>query len=265
MVGMSAVWWGEYGIEAGTAARWRIGPLQLHIARTRSEWLIHALSSDDATDTASEQEVPTAAPPPEGATVNRFVQRATGPRLVLSGRLADRPVVTKPVVPLSVPGGEEITLYVGSPVWVQIAFGEPPRHALEVPSHRPSDTWAGPNTREGVACYASRTAAQVEFDACTIRPHRAVTEVQVRNLADDTLVIEQLQLPAPLLALYATGDGVLWTNSVTLTRDGREHAARLEIGAATPPAGRALTRIGEPRRLPDSNMIAQVFNRLWNF
>ena len=60
-------------------------------------------------------------------------------------------------------------------------------------------------------------------------------------------------------------DGVLWTNSVTLTRDGREHAARLEIGAATPPAGRALTRIGEPRRLPDSNMIAQFFNRLWNF
>ena len=62
------------------------------------------------------------------------------------------------------PRVRDLALFVGSPVWIQIAFGEPPRHALEVPSHRPSDTWAGPNTREGIACYASRTAAQVEFE-----------------------------------------------------------------------------------------------------
>ncbi len=262
---MANAWWGDYELGVGESGRWRIGPLQLHVERRRAEWLVHSLSSDDARDALCEIEVPTAMPMPDDADSHRFVQRATGGKITLSGRLADRPVVIKPAVPLSVPGGEEVTLYVGSPVWVQIGVGEPSVHLLEIPSHRASDTWAGPNTREGIACYGSRTLAQVDFADCTIRPHRAITEVQVRNNAVDTLVVEQIQLPAPLLALYGGDDGVLWTQSVTLTRDNREHAARLTIGVAAPATGGALRRIGEPRKAADGNMIAQVFNRLWNF
>lgn len=265
MRGMGNKWWGEYELGVGESGRWRIGPLQLHIERRRAEWLIHSLSSDDARDAVCEVEVPSKSSVPESAASHRFVQRATGGKVTLSGRLADRPVVIKPSVPLSVPGGEAVTLYVGSPVWVQIAVGDPPVHLIEIPSHRASDTWAGPNTREGLACYGSRTLAQVDFSECTIRPHRAITEVQVRNNAVDTLVVEQIQLPAPLLALYGADDGVLWTASVTLTRDSRENAARLSIGDAEPATGSKLRRIGEPRKVADDNMIAQVFNRLWNF
>lgn len=262
---MGNAWWGDYELGVDESAQWRIGPLQLYIERRRAEWLIHQLSSDDARDVLCEVEVPTESKIPPQVTSRRFVQRATGGRITLSGRLADRPVVIKPAVPLSVPGGEDVTLYVGSPVWVQIAVGDPPVHLLEIPSHRASDTWAGPNTREGLACYGSRTLAQVDFADCTIRPHRAITEVQVRNHAADTLVIEQIQLPAPLLALYGGEGGVLWTQSVTLTRDNRENAARLTIGDAAPAIDGALKLIGEPRKLADDNMIAQVFNRLWNF
>lgn len=258
-------WWGDYEFPVGNSGRWRIGPLRLHVARLRNEWLVHTWSSDDASDATIEIEVPSASTPLADTVANRFVQRQTVSRLVLGGRLADRPVVTKPAVPLSVPGGEEVTLHVGSPIWVQVAVGDPPQHLLEIPSHRPSDTWAGPNTREGHACYASRTLAQLEFADCVIRPHRAITEVHVRNRAEDTLLIEQLQLPAPLLALYATAGGALLTPPVTLTRDGRQHAARLEIGEPRAPDGGPLTRIGEPREVVGSNMIAQVFGRLWNF
>ncbi|MEX0900065.1 MAG: hypothetical protein WD081_05180 [Gammaproteobacteria bacterium] len=258
-------WWGNYELDIGERARWRIGPLQLYVERRRAEWIVHSLSSDDSRDALCEIEVPTRSPLPDCVESHRFVQRATGGRVTLSGRLADRPVVIKPAIPLSVPGGEEVTLYVGSPVWVQVAVGDPPVHLLEIPSHRASDTWVGPNTREGEACYGSRTLAQVDFADCTIRPHRAITEVEVRNKAADTLVIEQIQLPAPLLALYGGNGGVLWTQSMTLTRDHREHAARLTIGPAAPTTGGALHRIGEPRKAVEGNMIAQVFNRLWNF
>lgn len=262
---MSNVWWGDYELGVGESGRWRIGPLQLYIERRRAEWLIHSHSSNDARDVLCETEIPTQSSLPDHVESHRFVQRATGGRITLSGRLADRPVVIKPAVPLSVPGGEEVTLYVGSPVWIQVAVGDPPITLLEIPSHRASDTWAGPNTREGIACYSSRTLAQVDFADCTLRPHRAITEVEVRNNAEDTLVIEQIQLPAPLLALYGGDSGVLWTQSVTLTRDNREHAARLAIGDAAPAKGGTLKLIGEPRKLADGNMIAQVFNRLWNF
>src|SRR5690606_23329912 len=135
---MANAWWGDYELGIGESGRWRVGPLQLYVERRKAEWLVHSLSSDDARDALCEIEVPCRSQRPGDMESHRFVQRATGGRLTLSGRLADRPVVIKPAVPLSVPGGEEVTLYVGSPVWVQVAVGEPPIHLIEIPSHRAS-------------------------------------------------------------------------------------------------------------------------------
>lgn len=256
-------WWGEYELERGQSGRWRIGPLQLHIRRSASEWRIAWTSPGSPKDEAIEVEVPTQAELPPGANVNRYTQKATSPKLTLSAALADRSVVVKPVTPLFVPGGEEITLYVGSPVWVRVLVGDPPVQLAEIPSHRATDTWAGPNTREGEVCYGSRTLAQLDLADCTIRPHRAITAVQVRNHAPDPLLLEQIQLPAPLLALYATTGGMLWTQSVTLVREPAQAGARLEIGAADPPDGGVLRQLSEPRTRHQDNVVFQVFNRLF--
>lgn len=257
-------WWGEYELEHGQSGRWRIGPLQLHIRRSASEWRVAWASPGSPKDDAIEVELPTQAELPSGATVNRYTQKATSAKLTLSGALADRPVVVKPETPLFVPGGEEITLFVGSPVWVRVLVGDPPVQLAEIPSHRATDTWAGPNTREGQVCYGSRTLAQLDLADCTIRPHRAITAVHVRNLVPDPLLVEQIQLPAPLLALYATTSGMLWTQSVTLVREPAQPGARLKIGAADPPDGGVLRQLSEPRTRHQGNVVFQVFNRLFS-
>lgn len=256
-------WWGEYELGHGQSGRWRIGPLQLHIRRSKSEWRVAWSSPGSPKDEATEVEVPTQAELPHAAQVNRYTQKATASKLTLSAALADRPVVVKPETPLFVPGGEETTLFVGSPVWVRILVGDPPVQLAEIPSHRATDTWAGPNTREGQVCYGSRTLAQLDLADCTIRPHRAITAVQVRNRAPDPLLIEQIQLPAPLLALYATTSGMLWTQSVTLVREPAQAGARIEIGAADPPDGGVLRQLSEPRARHHGNAVFQVFNRLF--
>lgn len=263
MVRPQRAWWGQYELEAGQSARWRIGPLQLHIRRSASEWRVAWTSPGSPKDETAEHECPTDEPVPDTAVVNRYTQKQTSSKLTLSGALADRPVVVKPETPLFVPGNEEVTLYVGSPVWVRVLVGDPAQQLVEIPTHRATDTWAGPNTREGQVCYGSRTLAQLELADCVLRPHRAITAVHVHNRAPDALLIEQIQLPAPLLALYATSTGMLWTQSVTLVREPMQEGARLEIGAAEPPDGGELKQLSDPRTQETDSIVFQVFHKLF--
>src|SRR5690606_5680646 len=83
----------------------------------------------------------------------------------------------------------------------------------------PSDTWFGPSTREGELGYAARTNARLDLEQMRPRPSRAVTKVVVRNVGDDNLRIERLNLPVPQLSLFVNRQGLIWTNSITVERD----------------------------------------------
>ena len=52
--------------------------------------------------------------------------------------LADRPVVARPAVPFFIPPGEELELFVSTPIWVQLRSGT--TDLVELPCLRPSDT-----------------------------------------------------------------------------------------------------------------------------
>lgn len=250
-------------MEAGSTARWRIGPLELFVRRDATEWEIARVVAGGARDATVEIENPCPAGVPEGAPVNRYAMRETGPHLRLLPRLADRAVVVKPETPVSVPPGEAVTFYVGSPVWVEIADAEHDTVLLDTPALQPSDTWAGPNTREGLSCYGAKTHARRRLEDCTVRPHRAITRVEIENGGDGLLLVEQLQLPAPMLAVYANADGVLFTESISLTRARSDTEAELAVGAADEEGGSQLQRLSEPRQVVEGNMVFQAFSRLF--
>lgn len=250
-------------MKAGSTARWRIGPLELFVRRDATEWEIARMVAGGAKDTTVEIENPCSAGVPDGAPVSRFAMRETGSHLRMSPRLADRAVVVKPEVPVSVPAGEAVTFYVGSPVWVEVADAEHDTVLLDTPVLQPSDTWAGPNTREGLSCYGSRTYARRRLEDCTVRPHRAITRVEIENGGDGPLIVEQLQLPAPMLAVYASADGVLFTESISLTRARSDTEAGLAVGSADEEGGSPLQRLSEPREVVEGNMVFQAFSRLF--
>lgn len=257
-------WWGEFELQPGETGRWRIGPMELYVRRDESDWVVAWTRVGGARDTAVEVDVPSKKPVPDGVSMDRYAMRETGEHLLLRPRLADRPVVVKPETPVTVPSGEAVTLYVGSPVWIEVAVGEGHGTTLvELPALQPSDTWAGPNTRAGMLCYGGRTLARRRFEDCTLHPHRAITRVDVENGGTDALTVEQLQLPAPMLALYAGADDVLLTESVSLTRKRSETEVELMIGSAAGPDGGELQRLSEPREVAEGNMVFQAFNRLF--
>jgi len=174
---LSAVkWWGEFNIPLGSAGRWRIGPAILLIERLQNEWRSVYEVDEEALETTVDITIPEV-PPEEHASnaiINRFGINKTGDTLQLLPALADRSVVIQSELPLNILPKQSVTYYVSSPLWIQIKTIDPAVLMLDIPLYRPSDTWFGPSTMEGIISYASKTHGSLSLENVQFRPHRAI-------------------------------------------------------------------------------------------
>ncbi|MDF1554928.1 MAG: hypothetical protein P1P84_17805 [Deferrisomatales bacterium] len=240
-------WWGESTIEVGQRGVWRMGALRLFVERHAGEWLLAHHSSDDETDTRLEYErTRELSPFPEEAEVKRFAVERPDTRIQLAPLLPDRPLVSLPEHPFHVLAGEKVRIFVSCPLWVSVQVGKKLRPLVEIPIYRSSDTWFGPNTREGELAYASRTRCRSILADLPRRPQRAVVPVVVSNRAEKTLVIERLSLPVPQLPLYRAADGGVWTSQVQVVVQEQKGQADIEIGKKPPEVGKG-ELLAEPR------------------
>lgn len=223
--------WGNFEIETDQAGRWRFGPCTVWIKRTAKEWQVAVENGRDYLSTNADVSLPTKDewPPPDHAAYSRFAFSETSRKLTLWPELSPISVVFSPETPVLVTRGEHVTLYVSTPLWVRLETGDPPVLLSEFPTYRPSDTWFGPNTREGEHCYAVRLSGRLHLNDLPPRAHRAVTPIQIRNRSPEILNVEQVRLPVQLLSLYRSGDGMLWTQPVVLERDAEGTGAVLHL------------------------------------
>jgi hypothetical protein len=258
-----SLWWGHFTIPEDRAGYWRIGPLDLWVYRSRQEWRLASENGSDPLDEGLRVEVPLAKDLPEDQpNAHRFGFRKTKGTLQLVPTLADRAIVINPATPFSLLPNEELTIYVSTALWVKIQAGEPPHDLLEIPTYRPSDTWFGPSTREGELCYAGRTSARQQLENLPIRHHRAVSSVRVRNLANSNLSVERLKLPMPHMSLFASEDGQLWTETVTLQREHDGELAALQLSKKPPAMITKPRLICGPREQPTKGLLIRAFGGL---
>lgn len=111
--------------------------------------------------------------------------------------LADRPVVARPNQPLQLPSGEKVTLFVGIPLWFNLKRGED--ILLDTPFALLSDTWFGPDTRNGEVCYACPTHARLSMEGVARSAFKAITPVEIHNEDGAPLLIDKVNLPIPNL------------------------------------------------------------------
>lgn len=197
----------------------------------------------------------------------RFAVRGDAPRPELTPVLADRAAIVRPDAPLTIPQGEEVTLYVSSPVWLALRLPASARSEArlltEVPSWRPSDTWFGPDTLRGELAYALATAGRFTLEAGVGPPHRATTPIRVRNHEASPLHLERLKVPMRHLSLYASPTR-LWTTALVLEHDEDEERASLELTSGAPEdAGPDTQRIAPPRQVVAGNLVMRAFARLF--
>lgn len=138
--------------------------------------------------------------------------------LTLRPALADRPVVCRPVVTVSLLPHQQVSLFVCLPLWIQLWSEQSREVLLDVPSVKVCDTWFGANSREGTISYASRVSEQLDVKPISNNLSRAAIEVRIQNQSSELLNLDKISIPAPNLSLYADDKGQLWTPRITMVR-----------------------------------------------
>jgi hypothetical protein len=257
----AATWWEAQQVPSGHHLQCSIGSLALTISHGKDEWALSssAIAEEEAEARASFKILKEL---PEEAD-ERFVQSGESGQVILSPRLADRPVVIRPRQPVFLLSGQTITLYLSTPIWLQIMVGDPAVLLKELPVLRLSDTWFGPSTREGELCYAGRTQARHDPAELPDRPHRAITPLTIHNKASSPLPLEKISLPVPMLALYGDQQGKLWTQKVTLTRQEQGELASIQIDSKASGGDTGWTRLADPRQDGNRSGMTRAFGLLF--
>lgn len=199
--------------------------------------------------------------PADGSDRVRFAGAAASARPALRVALADRPMVSRPQNPFYVPARGQVTLYLSSPVWVQLLIGA--AQVQEFPVYVPSDTWFGTNTVDGELCYATRSQARLDLADVPRRPHRVVTPLTIVNKAPDALFLERVNLPVPRLPVYADEQHRLWTPAVRMEREEDRDLATMKIDPAPPGLARGARRVAEPRQAGARHVMIRAFSALF--
>lgn len=242
-----------------------MGPLSFWVYRGSQEWRLRSETSGDPLSPVAETELREERQwDVEDTRVQRFLLTQDSPRMTVGVLLPDRPVVSKPASPVSIPAGESATFYLSYPVWVTLSAGDPPRKLAEFPSQRLSDTWFGPNTREGMVCYATRSRCRLNLSDHPHVPNRAITRLVIRNRAQDTLTLDKIKLPVATLSLYrSVSRNWLWTQSVTLLRHEGGDMAELQLGQGVPEEAGDCELVAAPREVPQRNTLVRAFSQLF--
>jgi hypothetical protein len=256
-------WWGTFPAQESQALFWEIGPLQLGIERHKHEWRIASNSTND-TDKFSIQiaveESPTFSK--KNLEFRRYVFSRTTPNVTLTPVLADRSQVSRAEIPFYISADEQATIYVSSPVWVKIEVGANAIKLDDIPTMRLSDTWHGPNTREGELCYASRTFCRTNLEELTVRANRVLTPVIIHNHDKYPLLIEQLSIPLPFLSVFVDPvTGTLWTEEIVI-RNEPHHKHSVRQGKGAPHIAPSASLLSQPRMVLKQNNFINLFYSL---
>lgn len=256
-------WWGTFNFDHTHSKIWQIGPLTMIVRCLYDEWLI-SYERREVFEDSDISITDTDVLPETLAELSRYVFRKTTGILNITPLLADRSVVSRPLTPFNLTAGEEVTLYVGSPLWLELTAGSNRKKLGEICIQRPSDTWFGTSTREGELCYATTSRCRINLHDTPERIHRAITPVTICNNADTTLSVERLILPSPMLSIFKSSDGLLWTSSVKLIREKDGDMAALKVTHKPPAEADNAVVLSKPRIATEKGILIRAFNAVFS-
>lgn len=255
-------WWSLRQVPKSHTLHCRLGPLDLKVCHDAGEWrLAWAERTESASDVAHSFTLEPSIL--QAGKMERHVFADGTDALRLRPKLLDKPVVVRPSQPIFLPPGESTVLYLSSPLCVSIEVSDPLVELREVAMLRLSDTWFGPNTREGELAYADRTHARHHFDSIQRRPHRTITPVRIENRSADTLPLQKLSLPVPALSVYGAADGSLWTQTLTLVRSVSTDQANMSVGNPPEDLVGPLELLSPPRKPAQRGGLIRAFGLIF--
>ncbi|XOV79561.1 MAG: hypothetical protein ACFHVJ_01060 [Aestuariibacter sp.] len=228
------VWWGNVKFDADEVKVWQIGERKVAIQRRDKQWIVWNKETPEENAAKITVKALKSAQSFTDVPFSRFVFSKTEPLLAVSPALADRPIIARPAAKLNVPPGQQIEVFISTPLWFKAS---PENHdclIADLPFWRPSDSWFGPSTMEGEFCYSKFTEARVDLQQLTPLSHRAITPILIRNDYDEALVIERINLPTPYLSLYTDKENKFWSNQIEIVHHNDENKTGLKVKDQAP-------------------------------
>lgn len=242
---------------------WSIGERKIIIKRLASEWNTWNIESIQESTSKLVCETDKLLNLPNHEFMGRHLQKPTNGKIKVLPALADRAIVAKPIVPLRLLSGQNVRIYVSTPLWFRASTEPYPADLLDIPFWRPSDSWFGASTREGEFCYAKYTDARLRLELLEQRPQRAITPVFIHNKQKEAIIIERLCVPVPLLNLYQDNNHNLWTNTLNVTRKEDSDMVDLLLEKEPPPEVKNASPVSLPRIISDRNTLIRTISNLF--
>ncbi|UCF67003.1 MAG: hypothetical protein JSV80_14645 [Acidobacteriota bacterium] len=254
-------WWDRFDFPDPMLGWWKVGPLRFWLEKTGLEWRVAVERGDDSLEEDWSVELPATSPHStirDDASWQRFGFESPPSSISILPIMPDRAVVSRPEQAFTLLPKGRVRVYVSCPIWVELRTADEGVLFAEIPSSRPSDTWFGSKT-SGSLCYAARTELRRRLERVALRPHRSVTPVDLINLAPGALVLERLALPVMSLSVFASKQGQLWTEQVTLTRKEDGEWADVSIGSGPPREAEGASKLQIARAEESRSFASRVF------
>ncbi|MBB5021661.1 hypothetical protein [Desulfurispira natronophila] len=255
--------WGAFYFDVGQKRQWEFGAMHLEVTRQLYEWQVtywHRFYQPL-------QKVPLRfdAQWQSKVQTQRHLFSQTSSQVNLVPCLPDRSVVIRPVTPCTIHSGEGITLYIGSPIWLQLHLNGNSKGSQDIPAHPLSDTWFGPDTRNGELCYLVRTRARTEATALQeADSSRVITPVRIENMAEKELTFDRFCIPLPMASLYQDNSGSLFSQQIQLIRYDDDQMAQVKVVAGAPAVGAdSLSLVNGPRKSNDKPVLLRAFSAIF--
>ncbi len=159
--------------------------------------------------------------------MERYAINAPGARISLAPRLADRAIVSRPLAPITLLPNSETTVYVGTPLWLDLKIDD--ILIKELSCVILSDTWFGRDTLQGELCYSTSTRARLDAKQLVRDSHKAITPIVISNQGIKSITLERINVPVPFLSLYQEKDGQFTTSTLAIVLEHNVIDAKLEI------------------------------------
>jgi hypothetical protein len=230
----------------------RLGTLRIWLARAEKEWGM-ASERGEANGLHDIAQVPGDVVPEKLEWKNLLFKEA--PReYSFRPEMPDRPVVVKPVHPVTIPEGESGVIHALVPVFIRVVLLSGKRETTlgVIPSERLSDTWFGTPVR-GQLCYTVPQRATVDPDDLDVHPHHVQCTLEVENRSGEPLEIHKACLHLGHASLHS-GNDHLWSSVLAFRHAGGMKGTSVSYPDRLPEAEKGLLKVAQPQRKDDRSL-----------
>lgn len=235
--------WKDYPACEETDIRVSAGPLELIFGRRGHDWLMAEIREDAAPQADSAEHSPW------DSGFQRFAFEEDVETIFLRPRMPNRPVVVRPLHPLTIAPGAKVEFYISLPVDAQVYARLRSGRQMTIarlPTERLSDTWFG-NTVEGTFAYSLKSRARRELhEISEIAPNRVICPLRISNASADPLPCDKFCLRLQHCRIWSEPSGRMRASAITLRFHGGEQMTTADYESAAPDKATLLMEADQP-------------------